>query len=199
MAAVTLSNADIVSRLKLLADSHLKADSGTTTTAVSSELISSSGSLNSFICFINGSNIGVDRIITSFFPETGTMTFDALSNAVTNSDEFCIVSKGFQSDVTQAHRFIENDFKNRGYDIDLFLNADTQLKEMYIYKTIELVCAGLMNDGVAEDIYFVQYNRFKELYEIERSVLTADYDTNEDGVISEAEENQTISYGTMTR
>ena len=189
--AVTLSNADIVSRLKLLADRHLKADSGTTTTAKNSKLIDEAGMTNNFICFINGANVGVDRIITSFFAETGTCTFDALDNAVTSSDEFCIVSKGFQSDVLQAHKVIANDFRNKGYDIDLFLTSD-QLKEMYIYKVIELVCAGLMNDGVAEDVYFVQYNRFKELYQIESSALIADYDDNEDGSINTDEEMRPV-------
>ena len=59
---------------------------------------------------------------------------------------------------------------------------------MYIYKTIELVCSSLMNDGVADDVYFVQSERFKELYDAEISSMVADYDANEDGVISEDEE-----------
>lgn len=180
--AITLTNADIVSRLKLLSDYHLKADSGTVTYLNSTELVDETAIVNSYVCFINGLNEGVDRIVTTFIAESGRIEFDALDNAVTNTDEFCICRKGFQSDVSQAHSVIANDFRNKGYDIDLFLTT-AQLKEMYIYKTIELVCAGLMNDGVAEDIYFVQYNRFKELYDLESNALIADYDSNEDGDI----------------
>ncbi len=186
---MTITNADIVSRLKLLADEHLKADSGSITTAVNSSISEGNDYTNSLICFISGDNIGVDRVITSYAIATGTFTFDALTAAVTNIDEFCVVSKGFLSDVAQATSIVTNDLRNRGYDVALFLNFQTQLKELYIYKTIELVCASLMNDGQDQDVYFVNYERFKKLYEVESSTLIADYDTNEDGNIDTDEEN----------
>ena len=196
--AVTLTNADIVSRLKLLADYHLKADSGSVTTAINSSLIDEPTVANAYICFVNGSNIGADRIITDFTTVNGTCTFDTLDNAITNTDEFCITRKGFLSDFEQASLAISNDFRNQGYDIDLFLTT-AQLKELYIFKTLEIICGSLMNDGDDDDIYFIHYNRFKDLYTTEMAVLTADYDSNEDGEISEDEENQTASYGVMER
>ena len=189
---MVITNADIVSRLKLLADEHLKADSGSTTTAVNSYIKDGSDYTNNFICFISGANIGVDAVITSYATATGTFTFNALANAVTSIDEFCVVSKGFQSDVSQATSIVANDMRNRGYKIDLFLNYQTQLKEMYIYKAIELICASLMNDGQDQDVYFVNYERFKGLYELEASTLIADYDANESGDISEDEEDINI-------
>jgi len=196
--SVTLTNADVVSRLKLLANYHFKADSGSTTTAVNTKLIDEQTIANYYICFVNGANIGLDRIITAFDDITGTCTFDALDTAITNTDEFCICDKGFQSDVEQATLNIANDFRNMGYDVDLFLTT-YQLKELYIYKTLELICGSLMNDGDEEDIYFVHYERFKSLYSTELSTLTADYDANENGNIDEDEENQTISYGIIDR
>lgn len=195
----TVTSADIVSRLKLLADEHLKADSGSTTTTVNSTLIDESDKTNSIICFISGSNIGTDRVITAFDDTTGTITFAALDNAITSLDEFCLVQNGFASDIAQAGIAIKNDFRNMGYDITLFLNSDTQLKELYIYKAIELICAGLVNDGTEEDAYFFNYERFKAFYETERTTLTADYDANEDGTISEDEENVTVNYGILGR
>lgn len=186
--AVALSNADIVSRLKLLADSHLKADSGTTTTAVTSTLINESDITNHYICFISGLNNGVDRIITSFIDQSGTIGFDALDNAIDSTTEFCLLSKGFQSDIAQAEDAIRNDFRNKGYDLDLFLNSSIQLKEMFIFKTISIICGSLINDANDEDIYYFQYNRFKSLYESEQSVIIADYDANEDGNIDSEEE-----------
>ena len=187
-----ISNSDIVARLKLLADEHVKADSGATTTAVNSSLSDGNDYTNNFICFISGDNAGVDRVVTSYASASGTFSFDALDTAVTNVDEFCIVSKGFQSDVIQATSIVKNDMRNRGYDVDLFLNYQTQLKEMYIYKAIELICAGLMNDGQDQDVYFVNYNRFKGLYELEASTLIADYDDNENGTIDDAEESLSV-------
>lgn len=178
-----ITNADIVSRLKLLADEHVKADSGSTTTALNSALANGSDYTNNLICFISGANVGVDRVITSYVVGTGAFTFDVLDTAITNIDEFCVVPKGFLSDVAQATSIVTNDMRNRGYDVSLFLTFQTQLKELYIYKTIELVCGGLMNDGQDQDVYFVNYNRFKALYELESSTLIADYDANEDGTI----------------
>lgn len=196
---MTITNADIVGRLKLLADIHLKADSGTTTTAVNARLIDESNILNSYICFISGSNIGVDRVISGFAPTTGTISFTALSTTVSNTDEFCIVEKGYQSDVTQATLIVANDMRNKGYDIDLFINYQTQLKEMYIYKTIELICSSLMNDGTDSDAYYVNYNRFKQLYERESTYLIADYDLSEDGAISADEESANSGQVLFTR
>lgn len=187
-----ITNAEIVGRLKLLAEEHLKADSGTTTTAVNSSISDGIDYTNKIICFITGDNAYADRVVTSCDTATGTLTFNALDNAVDNVDEFCIISVGYQSDVSQAHNIITNDFKNRGYDIDLFLNHQTQLKEMYIYKTIELICAGLMNDGVDTDAYFVNYERYKELYRLESSNVIADYDINESGTITDDEEDTTV-------
>ena len=77
--------------------------------------------------------------------------------------------------------------RNSGYDLALFL-TEPQLKEMYIYKTIELICAGLMNDAQDQDVYFANYERFKDLYVSERTSLIADYDANENGTIEEGEE-----------
>ncbi len=185
---MTITNADIVGRLKLLADEHLKADSGTKTTVINSTLIDGADISNRFVCFVTGENNGEDRVITSFDDTKGELTFDTLLIDITSSDEFCIVSTGFQSDVLHAEEVIRNDLRNRGYNLDLFL-TEPQLREMYIYKTIELVCASLMNDGEPHDVYFVQYLRFKELYETEISSLVADYDANQDGVIDDGEED----------
>ena len=189
---MTITNADIVSRLKLLADEHLKADSGSTTTAVNSSIANGYDYTNQFICFISGDNIGTDRVITDYEDTTGTFTFTALDNAVTSIDEFCVVSKGFQSDVAQATDVVANDMRNRGYDIDLFLNYQTQLKQMYIYKTIELICSGLLNDGQDQDSYYTHSERYKALYQAEASNLIADYDENESGEIEDGEELSNI-------
>ena len=196
--ALTLTNADIVGRLKLLAYRHLKADSGSTTTAVNTMLIDEPTLVNQFICFINGDNVNTDRVITLFDDATGTITFDALDNAVTNTDEFCIVSTGFQSDVTQAYNVMQNDLRNRGYDIDLFLTT-AQLKEMHIYKTIELICASLMNNGDDTDAYYVHKNSFRDLYEIETNNMLADYDADESGDISTSEEEQSMAQAFVVR
>jgi len=196
---MTITNAEIVGRLKLLADEHLKADSGSTTTAVSSYISDGSNYSNYYICFISGDNANVDRVVTSYESSTGTFTFDALDNAVTNVDEFCLVLKSFQSDVTNAHAVVRNDLRNMGKDVDLFLNYATQLKECYIYKTIELVCAGLMNDAVDTDVYYSHMVTYNALYQRELDTLIADYDADESGDISTDEELVKSNYVVVER
>lgn len=196
--ALSLTTAELVSRLKLLADYHLKANSGSTTTVVNTSLVGESNISNSLICFISGLNAPTDRVVTSFYTETGTVGFGALDNAVVNTDEFCIVKRGYQSDVVQAEQAMRNHFRNMGYDLDLFLTS-SHIKEAHVYKTLELICGSLMNDANADDVYYFHYKRFKELYETETSTLIADYDANEDGAISEDEELQTMNYGVFGR
>jgi len=182
-----ITNAQIAGRLKLLADEHLKADSGTDVQVVSDSIKNGTNYLNHFICFISGNNMYEDRVVTSYDVSTGTFGFDQLLLPVLDTDEFCLTAKGFQSDVAQAESFIRNDFRNRGYDLDLFL-TEPQLEEAYIYKTIELICSGLMNDGVDTDVYYMHSERYKTLYEQNMSNLIADYDANEDGTIDDVEE-----------
>ncbi len=185
--AIILTNADIVGKLKLLADEHLKADSGSITTAVSAKLVDSQDLTNYYICFISGSNAGVDRIITSFDDLTGTITFAALTDAVVDTDEFCICEKGFSSDIIQGIAEVKNDFRNKNLNIDLFLNFQTQLKELYLYKVLSIICGNLLNGNTDDDMYAFQHARFNELYAIEKSVLIADYDSSESGVIEDTE------------
>lgn len=188
---MTITNADIVSRLKLLADFHGKATSGSTTTIVCNDLKNEADVTGYFACFVSGTHVGTDKVITKFKDLTGTISFDALASTVSNTDEFCIVSKGFQSEVAQAALVVTEDFKNKGYDASLFLN-DTQLKELHISKTIELVCWGLMNDAIDSDAYFANAQRYEKRYQLIMANLIADYDANEDGVISDDEEKESI-------
>jgi len=185
--SLTLSNATIVGRLKLLADEHFKADDGTDVTVTISSLVDHSDIAKQFICFVSGDNSGTDRIITNFSDITGVVSFDTLLYPVTNTDEVCIVSKGYQSEVEQAEQVIQNDMRNRGYDFSKFLEVE-QLLQMHIYKTIELACAGRVNDGQDHDVYFFQTNRFKDLYHSELASLVADYDKDGNGIIDDDEE-----------
>ena len=185
--AIILTNADIVGKLKLLADEHLKADSGTVTTTVNAKLIDSPSLINYYICFVSGLNAGEDRVITSFDDVTGTMTFAALTDAVVDTDEFCICERGFSSDIIQGIAEVKNDFRNKGLNIDLFLSFQTQLKELYLYKIISIICGNLLNGNTDDDMYAFQHARFNDLYAIEKSVLIADYDSSENGTIEETE------------
>lgn len=196
--ALTLTNSEIVARFKALADYRLKADSGSTTTFISNQLIDEPDLTKYYICFISGDNYGIDRIITAFDEDTGTITFDEVDQAITQIDEICIVRNGFLSDIKQGEIYLANNLRNRGLDIDLFLTT-SQLKEAHLFKTLEIICTSLMNDAVDTDVYYNASEKFRSLFETELNSLIADYDEDESGTIDEDEELDNVGQVSFIR
>ena len=190
--AWTLTNADIISAFPILADYYEKADGGSTTTLTCKRLTSYDEDelVGATIGFINGDNAGVDAAITSYTSNsTATFGFSALANAVNSSTGFGIVLIDYTTYVNRAYAIIKNEMRNRGLDIDLFLTT-VQVKELHLIKTLQLICMAKRQDADSDDIYHESYLVFKENYESELTTLKADYDTDEDGTIEEAEEKQ---------
>lgn len=186
---LNLTNANIVARFTQIADFRNKAQSGSTTT-----LVNNKGFVDYpddyfkdyYICFLTGSNKGVDRIVTDFVNSTGTFTFDTLDTAIDNTTEFALVEKGFLAYNEEAIDFIREEVKNDGKDLDLFL-TDSQLKELHLYKTLDLICQDKFNDATDEDLYYNRHQHYNKLFEDTYNKLKADYDENEDGLIEEDE------------
>ena len=190
--AWVLTNADIISAFPILADYYEKADGGSTTTLTCKRLTSYDEDelVGATIGFINGDNAGVDAAITSYTSSsTATFGFSALANAVNSSTGFGIVLIDYTTYVNRAYAIIKNEMRNRGLDIDLFLTT-VQVKELHLIKTLQLICMAKRQDADSDDIYHESYLVFKENYESELTTLKADYDTDEDGTIEEAEEKQ---------
>ena len=190
--AWTLTNADIISALEVLADYYEKADGGSTTTLTCERLKSFDDDemVGATIGFVNGDNAGTDATITSYTStNTATFGFAALSNAVDSSTGFGIVLIDYTTYINRAYDIIKNEMRNRGLDVDLFLTT-TQVKELHLVKTLELICMAKRQDADSDDIYHESYLVFKENYESELTTIKADYDTDEDGTIEEAEEKQ---------
>jgi len=186
-----LKNSDIISALPILADHFEKADSGSTTTLISGRLtdLIDAEVVGSTIGFTTGDNAGTDAVITSYTDSTGSFGFDAVANAVDSSTGFGIVYLDYSSFINRAYNIIKNEMRNKGLDIDLFITT-TQVKELHLTKTLELICMSKRQDADTDDIYHESYMVFKENYESELSTLKADYDTDEDGVIETVEKLQ---------
>lgn len=198
---LNLTNANIVARFTQVSDYRAKAQSGSVTTLVNTKAFedySDDHFNNMYICFLSGVNKGVDRIITSFVSATGTFTFSDLDNTVDNTTEFAIVENGFLSYMEEAIEFIREKVKNDGKDLDLFL-TESQLKEIHLYKTLDLICQDKFEDANDEDMYWRRHQHYNALFENTYLKLKADYDTNEDGEISEDEKLQGGSYGILRR
>lgn len=190
--AWVLKNADIIAALPILADHYEKADSGSTTSLVCGRLTAlvDEEMIGATIGFITGDNAGNDATITSYTDSTGTFGFDAVSNAVDSSTGFGIVYLDYTTYIDRAYDIIKNEMRNRGLDIDLF-KTTSQVKELHLTKTLELICMAKRQDADTDDIFHESYMVFKENYESELTTLKADYDTDEDGTIEEAEKLQT--------
>jgi len=199
--ALSLTNADIVARMSVLADYVGKAESGSTTTLVNSKIFDDFADddfNNQYICILSGDDKGSDRIITDFVTSTGTFTFDALDSAVSNITQFAIVEDGYIGKMEEAILYIQEKIKNDGKDIDLFL-TESQLKEIHLYKTLDIICQDKFQDATDEDLYYARHQHYNNLFESTYGGLKADYDANEDGVISSDEELQGGSFGILVR
>lgn len=186
-----LKNADIIAALPILADHFEKADSGSTTTLVSGRLtdLIDAEVVGATIGFTTGANAGTDAVITSYTDSTGSFGFNAVANTVDSSTGFGIVYLDYSSFIDRAYDIIKNEMRNKGLDIDLFITT-TQVKELHLTKTLELICMSKRQDADTDDIYHESYTVFRENYESELTTLKADYDTDEDGTIETAEKLQ---------
>jgi hypothetical protein len=192
MAFPTLTNADIVIASPLLiADYVSKASSGSSTTAVSYSLrgLDEHEIIGSYICFLNGDNAGVDRIITDYTSTNDAeFEFDALDYAVDNTTTFAVVLIDYTAGVDRAKTIITNDLKRKGYDINNFLVPD-DLRELLLIKTMSHIFQSKRQDANDTDMYHIAYLEFEEDYKEELNSLIADYDANENGTIDTDEEN----------
>lgn len=191
---MTLTNADIISRMSQLADIRGKADGGTTTTLINNKysLDNIDDEFNNYyICFLNGDNKGVDRIVTDFDAQNGIFTFDELESSVNNSTLYALCEVGYLQYSDEAYIYIVERFKNDGKNISLFLN-EAQLKELHLLKTLDLICQDKFNDATNEDMYYQRHLHYKETFENTYLSLVADYDLNENGAIDTDEEENKI-------
>lgn len=187
-----VTNATLLSRLPSLADCTAKAKGGTTTTAICSKLekeYHNDDLVGWYLCILSGDNKGTDTLITSSDRNTGTLTFDALSSAIDATTQIAVTEDGYQNYIDEAWLVMQDDFRNSGLTIDLFLTT-SQLREMHIVKTLELICNALFHDATSDDSYYARMQHYANRYGMIFTPLKADYDSNEDGVISYDEELQ---------
>ena len=194
---LTLTNSDIIQTLEFLAGDVIKADNGTTDALISEEL-SENGDVNGYLLvFLSGNLIGQEAYIESTSETTYTLD-TTLTDEITNKTKFAYLETGYQSFIQRASNIIEDLFRNKAMKLELFLNT-AQLKELHIYKTIELICLSKRKGATDDDAYHSNYLAFKELFEESFSSLVADYDYDEDGNIDTDEELSNIGQVSFVR
>jgi len=86
----------------------------------------------------------------------------------------------------QACREYELDYREYQFDATLLLNADTQLKRLGTYKTLQLAYIYLANETPNPDAFERQAKNFEKLYSTELADVLAqgvDYDWDESGAL----------------
>lgn len=182
---LSLSNAELINNLTLLADFVGRVDSTSTTGVTVNSLADENIVANDTLCVLSGINKNTDIAITDF--DNGLIEFDAIDSACGIRDIVAICKLGFDNYVANAYDILKNDLKNKSVDITLFLN-EWQLKQLHIYKTLELICGDRRNSSDSADAYNANFERYQNLYNVELNGFVADYDISEDGTISEDEE-----------
>lgn len=197
--SLTLTNGDIVQTLEFLAEGILKAQGGTVNTIVSNDLADIGDVSGYKVLFLSADFFGEERAIISVDEEASILTLDSdMSSSITNTTKFAYIETGFQSFVKRAEAIIISLFRNKGMNINLFLN-DAQLKEIHIYKTIELICLSKRQDANSDDMYHSNYESFRDMFDSSFSNLVADYDYDEDGSIDDDEEGIKIGQVSFLR
>ncbi len=192
---MTLTNADILSRQPSLADCSSKAKGGTTTSAICSKLervYPNDELINWYICFLNGANKGIDRLVTGSDKQSGEIFFDTLDTTIDANTQIAILEDGYLHFADEAESILTNKFRNNGLDISLFLD-NSDLKELHLVTALSLIFDNLYNDATSDDSYYNKMIEYKQQSELLFSSLRADYDVDENGEISEVEENTKVT------
>lgn len=182
---LSLSNAEIINNLTLLADFVGRVDTSTTTSITINSLANEDIEANDTLCILSGDAKNTDIAITDF--DAGEITFDELDSSIQVRAIVAICKIGFDNYVSNAYDMLKNDIKNKSLEIELFL-TEWQLKQLHVYKTLELICGDRRNGADTNDAYNANYERYYALYRSELTTFVADYDINENGSITEEEE-----------
>lgn len=182
---LNLTNAKLLQNLQILSDFIGRVDIGGDTTVTINSLANEDINAYDTLCVLSGTSAGLDIAIESF--DNGELDLGTNDNTLAVRDIVGVLSIPFDSYIKQAEKYIENDLRNKGAKLENFLN-EPQLEQMHIYKTLSLICGDRRMGSDTNDSYHSNYERFQGLYATEFSSLLADYDTNEDGVITTDEE-----------
>lgn len=133
--------------------------------------------------------------ITAWNKELSAITFSPAYSTSILSGLKVSIRASYQRYIDDAYNnFVYRDIRNRVPLAAGYIDS-TVTDNMVIFKTLEMICFGRVED--AEDKWDIRAKRFAELYGKEYIKLHEAYDYDEDGAISDSEENSKPHFGNI--
>lgn len=124
--------------------------------------------------------------VTDFERSTGTVTFSpAYSTAITSGKKYFIRSS-YQALIEAAFEKVRHDVRNKVKLSSGYIDGNV-IKDACIYKAIEIYCGGRIEAD--SDKWHLNNTRFKSMYESELTKIQESFDYDEDGNISDYEDD----------
>jgi hypothetical protein len=102
----------------------------------------------------------------------------------------------YDKQIQEAFRAIKRDVKNKGKRPSMLIDG-TQIRELIILKTFELICFDFAKN--TEDIWWARYQKYRDAYVAAFASLTIKYDEDESGTVDTDEEGTPLGQVTFQR
>lgn len=187
---IVISDTDIINELPQLRNSSWRfngeAESGSTTTIVDSNL---SGTEFPDDYFTGGTAYSIDRdetrFITDFVSSTGTVTTEAFGGAIL-TDKY-VLTRSYTNEIKRAFEKIEDLLNRSGRRPHLIIDSG-DLREVHIMYSVAEATKGMITENEASFWWDLWKDYDKRAFAIFNDI-SLKYDSSEDGVITEGEED----------
>lgn len=132
-----------------------------------------------------------DANITNFSKTTGTVTFSPSYNSTFGTSLKYIIRPSYKEFIDRAFQdHVRPSLRKRVGPIGGYIDSNV-VNNLIIYKALEIICFG--NIEISGDVWDIRYQGFREKYNNEYAAFSEGYDYNEDGYISDTEDDNKIS------
>lgn len=188
---ITITDDDVINELPTIRDKGFKvlgtAESGSSTTLVDTELTRYEDDY-----FTGGiaysTTLNEKRKITNFVGATGTCTTEAFSTAIA-TDKY-VLTRSYTKEILRAFEIIEDLLVRAGKRPHLILDS-YDLREIHINYAVAAICKSFASES--DTLWWELWKEYKTQAYAMFKTLKLKYDDNDDGVITEAEENKKMN------
>lgn len=188
---IVISDIDVVNEFPQFRNGGYRtngqAESGSTTTIVDTKNLS--GEMFPDDYFTGGTAYSIDKnetkFITDFVSSTGTVTTEAFSSAI-STDQY-VLTRSYTNEIKRAFEKIEDLLNRSGRRPHLVIDSG-DLREVHIMYAVAEVAKGMVTENEGSLWWDIWKDYDKRAFAIFNDI-SLKYDSSEDGVITEGEED----------